>query len=270
VNGAEENSAVAAVRPLPAGGGEGANGARAAAAAAATLLGALLREPAFDELRTRQALGYLVHASTHWVWGGAAALTDAGACAHPPAARPPHCRPIRALRPGGGEADTVAVAASSDAHAHLVLVVQSKAVGAAGVDERVCDFLARGALAFVEGLTEAAVRDAAGALAAAGEEPPRDGAAAFAEVWAEVSGHTWRFQRAEEEARALRAVTRADVLRAARAAARGNAGLSVEVVGKREVDAAAAAAGEHPEVYEPPRPTGAAAAELAQPRSKDE
>lgn len=269
-NGAEENSAVAAVRPLPAGGGEGADGARAAAAAA-TLLGALLREPAFDELRTRQALGYLVHASVHWVWGAAAAaLADAGACALPPAARPPHCLPVRAIRPGGGEADTVAVAATSDARAHLVVVVQSTAVGAAGADERVCDFLARGALAFVEGLTEAAVSDAAGALAAAGEEPPRDGAAAFAEVWAEVSGHTWRFNRAEEEARALRAVTRADVLRAARAAARGGAGLSVEVVGKREVDAAAAAAGEHPEVYEPPRPTGAAAAELAQPRSKDE
>jgi len=269
VNPEEESSAVALLLPLTAD-GEGAP----AAAAAATLLGALLREPAFDELRTKQALGYVVTAGTRWVRGAREGARDAPQppCDGARARVPAHCAPVRALvapREGAaapGEAPAPALApVTSDASAHLCVVVMGTAVGAAVADARAAEFLSGAALHGVEALGEEALAETAGALAAAAEEPPRDGAAAFASVWAEVSGHTWRFARGAEEAAALRAVGKAQLLEMLRGAVAG-ARLAVEVVGRRERPAVEE--GVEPPPF--PLPEGAAEAALVQPRSRDE
>lgn len=151
------------------------------------LLGDLLYTPAFDELRTKQQLGYIVFA-----W---ASLTAA------------------AFGPGAGAGGgTVVGDVVSDASRALHVVVQGAAADAAQVDLAIAEF----ALGYADALAQMPQGDFEGtraALASAKTQRPLNAGAVVARAWAECAAGTFRWTRPEEEAAALRAVSKGDALR---------------------------------------------------------
>ena len=211
-NPTDKNSAAVTLLGI---GEEGSESALAGEAASA-LLGRMLREPAFDDLRTRQALGYIASAGLRRVAtrlstamqgrGGRTETLHPGSplpfisAEAPPILRSlPQQRTVAiALVTVGGAGPTLSQHLAPSAVgtvASLYVMVQGVVLGAAEMSARVMEFIDKGFPTFLRGLTEDALGNTRGALARELREPPKDTGEEFSAAWGKVAGHTFDFDR---------------------------------------------------------------------------
>jgi hypothetical protein len=180
------------------GGGSGAITACAIAGAAADMLAQLIREPAFDDLRTQQQLGYIVFA-----------VPRVAATALPPDGADSAQVPVLTGTPTGtGEhANGVDVARSSvavraDIMQSLAVIVQGVAQPAHVMDAAVARFVADFASSLAA-LPADTWRAAVDSLRNAKLRPALNMDEAFSRALGEVAARTYRFDRAACDAAAL-------------------------------------------------------------------
>jgi secreted Zn-dependent insulinase-like peptidase len=202
-------------------------------AAAFDALSSLVHEPAFDELRTKQQLGYIVSAGGkvggtavgESVATWAAATTSSASSA------------LGASCGGSGQgvcADAKAVAVASDGRASLapspagdgvallpsigdsvlalVVLVQGTAQPAFRQDERAATFMADGLARFLADLPVGQFESAVAALRTQRARPPAAPSDVHAWAWGEIASRSYRFGRgADADDDALAALTLDDV-----------------------------------------------------------
>ena len=158
-----------------------------------------MQEPAFDELRTKQQLGYVVFVQAE----------------HMP---------------------TWTSAGRGDLMQHLAVIVQGAAHDAAFLDERISAFVG-GFEAVVRGVSQRQWRSAMRSVRSTKLRRPLSVSEAAVRRWEELSKRTFRFQRRNEEAAALQEVSVDEVVALFKQVVLGSADhpprrVSVEVFGK--------------------------------------
>jgi len=173
--------------------------------AAIHVLGVLIREPAFDELRTKQALGYIASAGKKEVQGPCTHLSV------PTKTQAPSVTVVTVLADNRLVNQELPVGSCSNPS--LYVLVQGVVLSAEGFGDRLSLFLrdSFGAGFLPYNLTQSTLWSLASAAAATLEEPHRDDGEAFTRAWSEVVKKTYDWKRWEAEARALRALTVDDV-----------------------------------------------------------
>ena len=191
--------------------------------AAVAVLGEIIREPAFDELRTKQALGYIASAGAREV------VAPMGLCAqHASDSTPPTTVSVDALTPEGSAAmseggdvgstttlltQKLTLPVGTCRVPSLYTLVQGITLPALGLKGRVEGFLDTTFPAFLRTLTEEGLKAITESLARSLEEGEKDTGEAFAGVWGKVVSRTYDWRGWAREAAGLRALTVGDVVR---------------------------------------------------------
>jgi secreted Zn-dependent insulinase-like peptidase len=192
--------------------------------AAVTVLGEIIREPAFDELRTKQALGYIASAGAREV------VAPVELCAQHASDTTPTTVSVDALTPegiaamseggdGGSTTTTTLVThkltlpVGTCRVPSLYTLVQGITLPALGLEGRVEGFIDATFPAFLRTLTEEGLKAITESLARSLEEGEKDTGGAFAGVWGKVVSRTYDWRGWAREAAGLRALTVGDVVR---------------------------------------------------------
>lgn len=186
-------------------------------AAALQVLGDALAEPAFDYLRTRRSLGYIVRAGISATAGARPGVTAASSCATASAGENNAAAQCAAITVADvdefGRVTAVSKSSApraSDERLAIFALVQSPSTTAVGIDEAIDDFMSGEAAALFSADTaselDTLVRSLAASLAAREREAPRDILDASTRAWSSVRTSGFGFAKHADDARAFEAL----------------------------------------------------------------
>lgn len=198
--------------------------------AAVTVLGEIIREPAFDELRTKQALGYIASAGAREVSAPVELCTSSSGASDIPTTVSVDSLTMEGsafMLEGEGKGWVGGVAPTTTSFIQkaalpvgtcrlpsLYTLVQGITLPALGLEGRVEGFIDTTFPAFLGTLTEEGLKTITESLARSLEEGEKDTGEAFGGVWSKVVSRTYDWRGWAREAAGLRALTVKDVVRA--------------------------------------------------------